>query len=185
MIVRFPLSKIYNKIFSWNIRKYLDVVGSSSYVVMDTDYDNHAMVCTCQDMDLFFTFAHRRSALDIYNICDIYNLHIYISTGPAPSSSGAPPRTRRSPRGCPRCWTGRLTRPATTLTGSSRRSQHDLLPWSPNISMLLPNILWTNDTFQGCEYNKEKVLNIDVDKILGLKGNSEVNFRYLSCWRVI
>ena len=41
--------------------------------------------------------------------------------------------------------------------------------------MLLPNILWTNDPFQGCEYNKEKVLNIDVDKILGLKGNSEVN----------
>ena len=28
---------------------------------MSTDYDTHAMVCTCQDMDLFFTYAHRRS----------------------------------------------------------------------------------------------------------------------------
>ena len=27
---------------------------------------------------------------------------------------------------------------------------------------------------EGCEYEKEKVINIDVDKILGLKGNSEV-----------
>merc|ERR1719454_1817949 len=45
MIVRFPLN----------------VVGSSSFVVMDTDYDSSAMVCTCQDMDLFFTYAHRRS----------------------------------------------------------------------------------------------------------------------------
>merc|ERR1712077_190142 len=27
---------------------------------------------------------------------------------------------------------------------------------------------------EGCEYNKEKVLNIDVDKILGLKGDSEL-----------
>merc|ERR1712121_107522 len=44
MIVRFPLN----------------VIGASSYVVMDTDYDTYGMVCTCQDMDLFFTFAHRR-----------------------------------------------------------------------------------------------------------------------------
>ena len=27
----------------------------------------------------------------------------------------------------------------------------------------------------GCDYNKEKVLNIDVDKILGLKGDSGVS----------
>merc|ERR1712241_229965 len=45
MIVRFPLN----------------VVGSSNYIVMDTDYDNYGLVCTCQDMDLFFTYAHRRS----------------------------------------------------------------------------------------------------------------------------
>merc|ERR1719232_52811 len=45
MIVRFPLN----------------VIGASSYIVMDTDYDSYAMICTCQDMDLFFTFAHRRS----------------------------------------------------------------------------------------------------------------------------
>jgi len=30
---------------------------------------------------------------------------------------------------------------------------------------------------EGCEYDKEKVLNIDVDKILGLKGDSEVRRR--------
>ena len=29
----------------------------------------------------------------------------------------------------------------------------------------------------GCEYGKEKVLNIDVDKIIGLKGDSKVNIR--------
>merc|ERR1712020_611602 len=45
MIVRFPLN----------------VVGSSSFTVMDTDYDNHAMVCTCQDVDLFLSYVHRRS----------------------------------------------------------------------------------------------------------------------------
>merc|ERR1712168_663790 len=45
MIVRFPLN----------------VVGSSSFTVLDTDYDNYAMICTCQDMDLFFTYAHRLS----------------------------------------------------------------------------------------------------------------------------
>ena len=26
----------------------LDVIGASSYVVMDTDYDTYGMVCTCQ-----------------------------------------------------------------------------------------------------------------------------------------
>ena len=27
---------------------FADVVGSSNYIVLDTDYDNYAMVCTCQ-----------------------------------------------------------------------------------------------------------------------------------------
>merc|ERR1711970_1482773 len=45
MIVRFPLN----------------VVGSSSFTVMDTGYDTHAMVCTCQDVDLFLSYVHRRS----------------------------------------------------------------------------------------------------------------------------
>merc|ERR1711915_227702 len=45
MLVRFPLN----------------VVGSSSFVVLDTNYDGYALVCTCQDVDLFFTSAHRRS----------------------------------------------------------------------------------------------------------------------------
>jgi len=45
MIVRFPLN----------------VVGASSFVVVDTDYDSYGMICTCQDIDVFFTFAHRRS----------------------------------------------------------------------------------------------------------------------------
>merc|ERR1712037_682087 len=64
MIVRFPLN----------------VVGSSSFTVLDTDYDSQAMVCTCQDFDIIKQ--------------------------------------------------------------------------------------------EGCEHGKEKVLNIDVDKILGLKGDS-------------
>jgi len=45
MIVRFPLN----------------LIGSANFLVMDTDYDNYAMVCTCQDVNLLFTFAHRRS----------------------------------------------------------------------------------------------------------------------------
>ena len=31
---------------------------------------------------------------------------------------------------------------------------------------------------EGCDYNKEKVLNIDVDKILGLKGDSGVSMKF-------
>merc|ERR1719195_846831 len=99
MIVRFPLN----------------VVGSSNYIVMDTDYDNYGLVCTCQDMDLFFTFAHRRS-------CSI------------------------------------LQRMSALLDGQIDEASHD----------------FDRIKQEGCEYNKEKVLNIDVDKILGLKGNSEV-----------
>lgn len=45
MIVRFPLNAI----------------GSASYVVVDTDYDNYGLLCTCQAMDLFITTAHRIS----------------------------------------------------------------------------------------------------------------------------
>jgi len=45
MVVRFPLN----------------VVGSSSFVVMDTDYDNYALICTCQDVDLFLSYINRRS----------------------------------------------------------------------------------------------------------------------------
>jgi len=45
MIVKFPLN----------------VVGSASFTVMDTDYDNYAMICTCQDVNLLVTYAHRRS----------------------------------------------------------------------------------------------------------------------------
>jgi len=110
MIVRFPLN----------------VVGSSSYVVMDTDYDNHAMVCTCQDMDLFFTFAHRRS-------CSIL---------------------QRSPTEDEEI----TQRMSALLDGQIDEASHD----------------FDRIKQEGCEYNKEKVLNIDVDKILGLKGNSEV-----------
>merc|ERR1712080_8758 len=45
MSVRFPLSP----------------VGASSFVVLDTDYTSYGLVCTCQDIDLFFTTAHRLS----------------------------------------------------------------------------------------------------------------------------
>jgi len=45
MVVRFPLNP----------------AGSASYVVTDTDYTNYAMVCTCQDLDIFVTHVHRVS----------------------------------------------------------------------------------------------------------------------------
>merc|ERR1711988_1099028 len=45
MVVRFPLN----------------LLGASSFVVLDTDYQNSALLCTCQDLNLFITKAHRRS----------------------------------------------------------------------------------------------------------------------------
>merc|ERR1712102_12353 len=108
MIVRFPLN----------------VVGSSSFVVMDTDYDSYAMICTCQDMDLFFTFAHRRS-------CSIL---------------------QRNKEEDPE-----ITRKMKELVDSQvDNASHD----------------FDKIKQEGCEHGKDTVLNIDVDKILGLKGDS-------------
>merc|ERR1711902_371891 len=110
MIVRFPLN----------------VVGSSSFTVMDTDYDSYAMICTCQDMDLFLSYVHRRS-------CSILQR----------SSTEDTDITERM---------------SALLDGQIEEASHD----------------FDRIKQEGCEYNKEKVLNIDVDKILGLKGSSEV-----------
>merc|ERR1712066_233063 len=110
MIVRFPLN----------------VLGSSSYIVMDTDYDSYAMVCTCQDMDLFLTYTHRRS-------CSILQRDPDEDAGVTENMSAL-------------------------LDGQIEEASHD----------------FDRIKQDGCEYNKEKVLNIDVDKILGLKGSSEV-----------
>ena len=41
----------------------VDFFGSASFVVLDTDYENYALVCTCQSKRILFdalTF-HRRS----------------------------------------------------------------------------------------------------------------------------
>merc|ERR1712215_141879 len=111
MIVRFPLN----------------VVGSSSFVVMDTDYDNYAMVCTCQDMDLFFTYAHRRS-------CSVLQRE-------AEEDVAITERMRK------------------LIDSQIENASHD----------------FDKIKHEGCEYNKERVLNIDVDKILGLKGDSGVS----------
>jgi len=45
------------------VRFQLNPLGSATFVVMDTDYDNHALLCTCQDKKFFFDFLtfHRRS----------------------------------------------------------------------------------------------------------------------------
>jgi len=108
MIVRFPLN----------------VVGSSSFTVMDTDYDTHAMVCTCQDIDLFFSYVHRRS-------CSIL---------------------QRAQEEDPE-----ITKKMSELIDSQiDNASHD----------------FDKIKQAGCEHGKEKVLNIDVDKILGLKGDS-------------
>merc|ERR1712045_183787 len=103
-----------------------NVLGSSSYIVMDTDYDSYAMVCTCQDMDLFLTYAHRRS-------CSILQREAAEDAG--------------------------LTEKMSSLLDAQiDDASHD----------------FDKIKQEGCEYDKEKVLNIDVDKILGLKGSSEV-----------
>merc|ERR1712126_335973 len=110
MIVRFPLN----------------VIGSSSFVVMDTDYDSYAMICTCQDVDLFLSYVHRRS-------CSILQR-----------------QAEEDPE---------ITKKMKELIDSQiENASHDF------------DVIKQ----EGCEHGKEKVLNIDVDKILGLKGNSEV-----------
>ncbi len=38
-----------------------DVLGPASFVVMDTDYDSYALLCTCQQKDILFITFHRRS----------------------------------------------------------------------------------------------------------------------------
>merc|ERR1711878_229675 len=75
-------------------------------------------------MDLFFTFAHRRS-------CSIL---------------------QRSPTEDEEI----TQRMSALLDGQIDEASHD----------------FDRIKQEGCDYNKEKVLNIDVDKILGLKGNS-------------
>merc|ERR1711902_371740 len=108
MIVRFPLN----------------VVGSSSFIVMDTDYDTYAMVCTCQDVDLFLSYVHRRS-------CSIL---------------------QRNEEEDPE-----ITRKMKELVDSQvDNASHD----------------FGKIKQEGCEHGKDTVLNIDVDKILGLKGDS-------------
>merc|ERR1712013_197286 len=108
MIVRFPLN----------------VVGSSGFTVMDTDYDTHAMVCTCQDVDLFLSYVHRRS-------CSILQR-----------------QAEEDPE---------VTKKMKELIDSQiENASHDF------------DIIKQ----EACEHGKEKVLNIDVDKILGLKGDS-------------
>merc|ERR1719464_1527318 len=84
------------------------------------------MVCTCQDMDLFFTYAHRRS-------CSILQRSSTEDTD----------------------ITDRMSQ---LLDGEIEDASHD----------------FDKIKQEGCEYDKEKVLNIDVDKILGLKGDSEL-----------
>jgi len=46
---------------SMSVRFPLNVIGAADLVVVDTDYDNYALICICQDLELFFTYGHRRS----------------------------------------------------------------------------------------------------------------------------
>ena len=32
-----------------------DPIGAASFVVLDTDYSSYALICTCQEIDLFIT----------------------------------------------------------------------------------------------------------------------------------
>ena len=62
MIVKFPLSKHYHDVQCDNIPSCVsDIIGSASFVVLDTDYDNYGLICTCQDVNLYLLYTHRRS----------------------------------------------------------------------------------------------------------------------------
>merc|ERR1712211_171206 len=43
------------------VRLPLNPIGAASFVVLDTDYSSYALICTCQEIDLFITTGHRRS----------------------------------------------------------------------------------------------------------------------------
>ena len=49
-----------NKTNFW-ILSFADLYGPSSYVIMDTDYNDYALLCTCQSAGLVITTLHRRS----------------------------------------------------------------------------------------------------------------------------
>ena len=107
MIVRFPLSMHFRFLFLllmsghvWTCLDmcmddcYSDVAGSSSFIVVDTDYDSQAMVCTCQV---------KRSIHHI--IPDILHSRILMSSSllhtgaPAPFYREHQKKTRALPRG--------------------------------------------------------------------------------------
>ena len=50
MIVRFPLSTKpeHSLIPILILTCSSDIIGSASFVVLDTDYDNYGLLCTCQ-----------------------------------------------------------------------------------------------------------------------------------------
>merc|ERR1711994_181166 len=45
----------------FTVRFPLNVAGAMDYVIVDTDYETYGLVCTCQGLELFFTYGHRRS----------------------------------------------------------------------------------------------------------------------------
>lgn len=112
MVVRFPLNPI----------------GAASFVVLDTDYDSYGLICTCQDMDLFLSYAHRRS-------CSILQ-----------RSKDADPTITQNMR--------------DKVDADVADASHDF------------DVISQDD----CEYGKDKVWSIDVDKILalGAKGGSQI-----------
>jgi len=64
---------------SWNTGLLRQAMFSKmEYVVLATDYDNKALVCSCQDLDMGFTGVNRRS-------CDylIRNVTVFPSTVPS------------------------------------------------------------------------------------------------------
>ena len=53
------MQNIFNCLEITNILKIIifqDAIGSASYVVTDTDYDNYGMLCTCQVSAVHFRF---------------------------------------------------------------------------------------------------------------------------------
>ena len=63
MIVKFPLSRFQFHVSAKYIVRisFTDLIGAASYTVLAANYSSHGLVCTCQDVDLILTAAHRRS----------------------------------------------------------------------------------------------------------------------------
>ena len=114
MIVRFPLSEsvLIIELEILIIQYITDVVGSSSYIVLDTDYDNYAMVCTCQVRFFFLVLSVFFVLLCVFK----HSLYILCFADTCTNANVLPTRT----------WTCSSLMPTVSLAPYCREDQRKI-----------------------------------------------------------